>query len=191
MNCYKPAHHQRGMTLVELLTTLSLSAILLSIALPSFSAMLKSFRSTAIANEMIGHLIYARTLAVSSGKVITVCGSSDQQNCDNHWSDSVLVFSDENRNAQPDGKDKIYRVIHSLQEGETLVWRSFRNKSYLQLMPTGMTHFQNGHFTYCPKDGDLRYARHWIINVAGHIRMGKDSDKDGIDERWNHKNIAC
>ena len=82
MNCYKPARHQRGMTLVELLTTLSLSAILLSIALPSFNAMLKSFRSSAIANEMIGHLIYARTLTVSSGKVITVCGSSDQQNCD-------------------------------------------------------------------------------------------------------------
>ena len=181
----------KGYTLIELLTSVSVSAVLLGIALPAFNNILKDFRSTAIANEMIGHVIFARSMSVSTGKIVTVCGSSDHRNCDNAWSESVLVFSDENANIIIDGDDQLLRVIDSLKEGESLRWRSFRNKSYLQFMPTGMTYYQNGNFTYCPKDGDSHYARHWIINVAGHIRMGRDSDEDGIVERWDRKNIEC
>ena len=56
---------QRGVTLVELLAVMTVAAILLGLAIPSFSEQLARRRLEGVANELSTDLQYARSQAVS------------------------------------------------------------------------------------------------------------------------------
>ena len=58
------------------------------------------------------------------------------------------------------------------------------------MSPRGFTRYQNGTFTYCPKEG-LNYARGIILNAQGRVRFTKDEDQDGIDEGANGRPLRC
>ena len=186
-------HHlqQTGLTMLELLITLGIAAILASLALPSFASMLRKTSTTVIANQLIGLVQYARAEAVAREVTVTLCGSSNGQRCDGQWSSAILVFSDHNEDGVINNSDTILRNIHLANAGDQLVWRVFGNKPYLQLHPTGITYFQNGNFTYCPKDNNTLYALHWIMNVNGHLRLGQDTNHNGVLEKSDGTDISC
>lgn len=182
---------QQGLTVLELLFALGIAALLTSLAIPSYASMVKRSNARSIAYELVTLVRFARTEAINRKVVVTLCGSKDGESCSKDWSSSILVFSDYNSNGLKDDSDKLLRQARSLKKGETLAWRSFRNKPYLQLQPNGMTYFQNGNFTYCPADGDEHFALHWIINVSGHLRIAADKNKNGIPEKADGKDIRC
>lgn len=184
-------NHQGGLTLLELLFTLGIAAILASMAIPAYATMIKRNNSMALSYQLMTLVHYARSEAISRGSVVTLCGSSNGTQCTNDWSKTILVFSDLNANGAIDSEDTLLHTASALKEGETLFWRSFRNKPYLQLQTNGMTYFQNGNFTYCPADGDNHFAMHWIINVAGYLRIARDKNNNGILEGANGKDISC
>lgn len=66
----------RGFTMVELLITLAVSAILLSIAVPSFTDMVQNNRLTTQANQFIIALNYARSEAVKRAATIDVIATN-------------------------------------------------------------------------------------------------------------------
>src|SRR5690349_7330540 len=66
-----------GFTLIELLVTLSVAAVLLSIATPSFVAMNERNRITTYTNNFVTALNYARAEAVRRGTTVTVCISTN------------------------------------------------------------------------------------------------------------------
>jgi len=66
-----------GFTMVELLVTVAVSAILLSIAVPSFTNMVQNNRLTAQANQFIITLNYARSEAIKRGATIDVIATND------------------------------------------------------------------------------------------------------------------
>lgn len=70
-----------GFTLVELMVTVALLAIITAIALPSFTNLVRSSRLTSSANEMVALLQSARTAAISSRASSSVCPSADGANC--------------------------------------------------------------------------------------------------------------
>ncbi len=65
-----------GFTLVELMVTLAVAAILLSIAAPSFSDFIQNNRITSTTNNLIAHLQYARSEAVSKGQAVVLARTS-------------------------------------------------------------------------------------------------------------------
>jgi type IV fimbrial biogenesis protein FimT len=91
---------QRGMTLVELLTTVSLVAILLGIGVPSYRYVTTSNRVSAEVNSLLGDMQLARSEAVKQGQMVTVCPSTDQAQCTNttNWHTGWIVFNDVNGN---------------------------------------------------------------------------------------------
>ena len=70
-----------GFTLIEMIVTVSIVAILASIAAPSFSSMLERNKATAVANEMVSALLLARSEALKRRNNVTVCTSMDQTTC--------------------------------------------------------------------------------------------------------------
>jgi type IV fimbrial biogenesis protein FimT len=84
----------RGFTLVELMVTVLVVAVVVGIAIPGFNSMIINSRSVAIANEFADALSYARTQAVSRPARISVCASNNGTSCAGDWTDGYIVFID-------------------------------------------------------------------------------------------------
>ena len=69
--------HQNGFTLLELMTTLLVVALLLGIGVPGFQNFIDTNRMAAVVNEMIGTLHTARAEAVKQRASVTVCASAN------------------------------------------------------------------------------------------------------------------
>jgi type IV fimbrial biogenesis protein FimT len=71
----------RGFTLVELMVTIAVLAIVMSVAIPSFSSLVNNNRLTAQANEILAAVMLARTEAIKQNENMVFCHSSDGVNC--------------------------------------------------------------------------------------------------------------
>ena len=99
----------RGFTLIELMVVVALAAILLALAVPSFSAMLASYRTSAQLNGWIGDAQYARAEAIKRGQTVHMCISSNSTgaapSCTSgasDWSVGWIVWQDVNANGNVD-----------------------------------------------------------------------------------------
>src|SRR5687768_5278862 len=63
----------QGFTLIELMITIGVLAVLVMLAIPSFTTVINNNRLAANANELIASLQLARTEAVRRNTRITVC----------------------------------------------------------------------------------------------------------------------
>jgi type IV fimbrial biogenesis protein FimT len=183
---------QRGLSLIELIVTLALSAILLRLALPGFQDLLASQRAAAASNAITATIALARTSAIVYRLPVLVC-PNDMGQCGNrtHWPRGALVFADRNNNRQRDDEEPLYGTLPAFEAGASVEWRSFRNRSYLLFLPDGLTDWQNGHFQYCPNSNNPRHARQIIVNAQGRTRLAPDSDRDGIRENAQGQPLQC
>lgn len=84
----------RGFTLLEVLVTLAVAAILLGVAVPSYRSMVQRNSIAANVNDLIGDLNYARSEAVTRGQPAYVCNSANGSTClaDGDWSQGWIVY---------------------------------------------------------------------------------------------------
>jgi type IV fimbrial biogenesis protein FimT len=92
-----PSAGQRGFTLVELVVTIALVAILTTLAIPSFTETLRGWRRDSATRAFVSSLNLARTEAIKTSRVLVVCPSADGASCSNasNWNIGWLVFSDD------------------------------------------------------------------------------------------------
>jgi len=84
----------RGFTLLELLTTLAVAAIILSFGVPNFMDVVRNSRAAAGANELVTALSIARSEAAKRGARVSVCPSDDGATCHGSWEDGWIVIAD-------------------------------------------------------------------------------------------------
>jgi type IV fimbrial biogenesis protein FimT len=70
-----------GFTLIEALVTISVAAILMAIAVPSFNNATLTSRLRASASELAASAHLARSEAIKRNAVVTMCMSADGSNC--------------------------------------------------------------------------------------------------------------
>jgi type IV fimbrial biogenesis protein FimT len=94
---------QRGFTLVELMMTLVIASIVLTLAVPSFRDLIQNNRITGQVNEMVTAFNLARMEAIRRGSPVSVCASADQAGCSgaNNWATGWIVFADANATGNP------------------------------------------------------------------------------------------
>ncbi|WP_237060495.1 GspH/FimT family pseudopilin [Microbulbifer sediminum] len=88
--------NQRGFTLIELMVTIAVLAIVVSIAAPNFATMINNNRSAALGEELAGAFNFARSEAVKRGDRVSICASNDGATCSaaGTWDQGWIVFSD-------------------------------------------------------------------------------------------------
>lgn len=85
-----------GFTLIELMVTIAIAAILAMAAAPSMRDFVIRNRSSAATNEFIGSVLRARTEAASRNSCVTMCISSNGSSCagaaQTAWDSGWIVF---------------------------------------------------------------------------------------------------
>jgi type IV fimbrial biogenesis protein FimT len=83
-----------GFSLLELMMTLTVAAILFGVGIPSFVDMVRNNRVAANVNELSTAFAIARSEAIRRGANVTVCRSTDGANCGANWGDGWIIFVD-------------------------------------------------------------------------------------------------
>ncbi len=113
--CEHMSRTEAGFTLVELMITVAVVAILAAIAFPSFQATIRSNRIATRTNEFMASVALARAEAVKNNIGAGMCASANGATCDTvntglEWNDGWIVFDDVNGNKQFDAGDRVVRV---------------------------------------------------------------------------------
>ncbi len=184
--------HQNGQTLIETLATLTISAVLASLAIPGFASLLREQRSQSVIHSLAGAYQLARTSAVEYAQPVIFCAKADERHCGNDWSQGTLVFTDPNKNRIADDDEKILADIAAPPTGSYIKWSASLNRQYLRFTPQGFSEsYTAGNLIYCPPGATDRDARNIIFTRVGRLRFGADKNKDGILEDADNKNLQC
>jgi type IV fimbrial biogenesis protein FimT len=160
---------EAGFSLIELVTTLSVLAIVLMIALPSFAAMLDGSRASSTDLLLTTSFAAARLQAVRDGAPVTVCPSADGRTCreDAIWSDGWILYQDAGRDDQPRTEDMVIQRFDGIGDGLRL--RSTTGRAHVRFQPTGWASGSNLSVRLC-RAGDNEFLGSVIVNNAGRPR---------------------
>lgn len=187
------SRRQRGFSLLELLVTISVAAILIAIAVPSLSLFIQNSREDAQADSLISSLQYARSEAVKRDADVEVCASTDQATCSGaaNWATGWIVEAV----PTPPAAATVLQVMPQLGGNNTLSG-TFNGAGVTQVtfQPNGFVKaaggagvYLNTYFTLCDSRG-ATYARDIEITGIGAVQA---SSTPGQTLDTPSKALAC
>lgn len=153
-----------GRSLVELICVLAILSTITTIALPNLQDIRDKNTRTQTVNQMISLLYHARSNAVFSRKIVSLCPGVGRCSDTPRWQDTLLIFIDQNANGQLDSDDEL---LHQTNIADDFSWHWNRTKGHVQFEADGTTRAMNGTFTLCRKG---RPEHQLVIALAGRIR---------------------
>ncbi|WP_299595517.1 GspH/FimT family protein [uncultured Microbulbifer sp.] len=166
----------RGLTLIELLITLSILGILLAIGIPSFQQQLESSRTRSAADMLMGAINLTRGKAVATNRRATMRKLGE-------WQSGWEVFIDRDFDGERD-TDEPPIATSSALTGVTVTTNG-PLANYVSFIGTGESRlagtvsnggFQAGSFTICPETGGNGYQL--ILSRGGRVRIDTLSAAD-------------
>lgn len=160
---------QDGLTLIELLFTLLIVALLLGIGLPSFSNQIQSTQTRTSAIQLLESINATRTLAVSQGNRATMRHTGD-------WHQGWQIFVDLNDNGLLDEDETLVSEANPLKG--VRVKGNSPLRDYVSFIQSGESRyvgkanagaFQAGTFSICPELGGAGYKL--VLARSGRARM--------------------
>ena len=189
----------RGFTLLEVLFTIAILAVISTIAMPKISEFIIATRVDNEISSMHRLILNARNAAVNTGKNVTLCPLSNKT-CSTNWNAELTVFTNDtntladNRVYNNDGDEenesadeKLIKVKAAILSSDSLNY----DANIIIFSPTGRAvSGGNSTFTYCPSD-EISLARSLYISLSGRVYASNDDDNDGIDEDRSDVEVSC
>jgi len=160
----------RGVTLIELLVTLTVLLIVMAWGLPNLQGVVKQTRITSAVNAVVGGLSQARSVAVTRGLPVTLCAADaeapNECNAFQNWAHGMLLFTDANRDGAIGGTDE--RILYRFTD-DMVGLAARANVGAFTYLPDGSTNAGILHF--CDSEGKLpargvvvlASGAHWVI----------------------------
>ena len=197
--------NNNGLTLIELMGTLAIVAIMLGLASAGLNQYVRSNRTITQTNDLIAALQLARSEAVKRNGHVYICASATATaatpECDsNNWHDGWVVFVDTDRDAvdaggaftgSPPAANDIILHTHTGLKGETTVTSvNFTNSNYIRYRADGRAD-SNGSLVFCDSEDNTLRARAINISLSGLITAATDTASDNIVNLEDGSNASC
>ncbi|PZA00145.1 hypothetical protein A6K26_005390 [Gammaproteobacteria bacterium 2W06] len=164
-----PAQH--GHTLLGLLVTLALAAVLVMLSAPGFSDLAHKARLDSATDRLHGAVRHARHAAVTRGRAVVIAAT------DKTWHKGWMIFVDANGDGRRQPGEERLATSAALPTSITAATNAGIGGA-LHYQPSGATRrlggsLQMGTLSLCQRTpaGRLRAARSMIVNAAGRARI--------------------
>lgn len=171
-----------GFTLIELMVTLTVAAILLTVGLPSFQEFIKSNALNSRVNIFIADLNFTRSEAIKRNGRVTMCKSSNLTACatSGGWEQGWIIFFDQPDPGVVDNGDVIVRTQGPINGSLTIRGNSFL-RDRISFLSSGIVEPNNGTLIVCDNriknfTTDKAKARGIIVSRVGRIKTIKGDD---------------
>jgi len=164
-------HRTRGVTLIELVTTLAIVVILSTFGLTAFADALARQRVQTALHLISADLAMARNTAIMRRNQVVACPGDTLHGCrsDADWSRGWIVFTDPDGNRQPDAQGDFIRVANA-PSGAPASIRLASTRNFVRYQRDGRSAGTNLTINVCHKE---RLAGQVVVNNLGRVRSAK------------------
>lgn len=164
----------RGFSLLELLMTVTLAALVLTLGLPSFGKLVADKRLRAETDALFHAVHLARKASIVRRRFVSLCPSSDGRSCDGgtDWSRGWILFADADRDEPPqvdEGEDVL--MVHTVDERV----RIDANRRAFTLRSTELR-ATNGTLIVCDRAGRAE-PRALVVSYTGRPRVARENTR--------------
>jgi type IV fimbrial biogenesis protein FimT len=171
-------HHQQGFTVIELLMVIAIMAIVMTIAVPSYTTFVQNNRLTSQLNTFVTSVNLARSESVKRSVNVVMCKSADQAACTTNstgWQQGWIVFADADSDNSLDSGETILRVSEGFDGGNTLVGESGSDvRNFIAYQSNGVTTFPAAvgevELVLCDERADDSVAKAIAIAPTGRVQ---------------------
>jgi type IV fimbrial biogenesis protein FimT len=159
--------NQSGFTLYELLITLLIVGVVITLGVPNMSAFTQNSRMTSTANDLHATFHLARSEAARAKTNITICASAnsmtDTANCGGTWDQGYIVFVDNDGDLNRSGATEVIIRAHA-KAAKGVILTVAGDAGYFSYAPTGLGRGDIGgnpamtQVVMCDKRGNIKAA---------------------------------
>ncbi len=179
-------YRQNGVTLMELMITMAILGIVITIVVPSAQSILIQNRIVGEINEVSAVVQFARATAIDEQTDTIVCPSTNFSTCTENWDNPKMVFADLDGDGERSDDEELLVGTSAISSANDLSGPD----SPIRFQANGAVSSPSS-LVLCHKDKEDKYARAITVSLQGRVRSSQDTDGDSVYEDNSGNALDC